>query len=254
MRWDPDQYLAFEDHRLRPAAELLARVPAPAPRLVVDLGCGAGNVTALLRRRWPGARIVGIDNSAEMLARARERAGADAWVEADIRHWTPEEKPDVLYSNAVLQWLDGHAVLFPRLAGFVAPGGCLAIQIPANHDEPAHSLVVEVARDGPWRERLEPVLRERSAEEAEVYYDLLRPHVRTLDIWRTDYVQALTGENPVVEFIKGSRLRPLLDALDEPERGAFEAAYAARVAASYPKRAGGVTLFPFRRLFIVATV
>ena len=252
MRWDPDQYLVFEGHRLRPAAELLARVRVEAPRRVVDLGCGAGNVTGLLRRRWPRARIAGVDNSAEMLVRARAKASADEWVEADISAWQPDEKPDVLYSNAALQWLDDHATLLPRLAGQVAPGGCMAVQIPANRDAPAHRLVVETARDGPWRDRLEPLLRLRAVGEASFYYDLLRPRTRALDIWYTEYVQVLTGENPVVAFIKGSRLRPLLAALDEPERSAFEASYAERVAAAYPKRSDGTTLFPFKRLFIVA--
>jgi len=254
MRWDPDQYLAFEDHRLRPAAELLARVPLAAARSVVDLGCGAGNVTALLRRRWPDARIVSIDNSAEMLARARAKADADAWIEADITDWQPEEKIDVLFTNAALQWLDGHDALFPRLAGFVAPGGCLAIQIPANHDSSAQRLVVDTARDGPWRERLEPVLRHRSVGDAAFYYDLLRPHTDALDIWYTEYTQVFSGENPILDFIKGSRLRPLLAALDEPERSAFETEFAKRVAAAHPKRADGATLYPFKRLFIVATV
>jgi len=254
MKWDPDQYLAFEDHRLRPAAELLARIPAPSPGLVVDLGCGAGNVTRLLRQRWPDARITGVDNSAEMLDRARATPHADAWVQADISEWDPGEPVDVLYTNAALQWLDGHDTLFPRLAGFVAPGGWLAVQIPANHDSSAHRLVVDTARDGPWRGRLEPVLRERSVGDAGFYYDLLRPDAETLDIWYTEYAQIFTGENPILDFIKGSRLRPLLAALDEPQRSDFEAEFARRVAAAYPKRTDGATLYPFKRLFIVAAI
>ena len=246
----------IEATRDRPARPMLleALKHVPRPGVAVDLGCGAGNVTALLRRRWPDARIVSIDNSAEMLARARAKADADAWIEADITDWQPEEKIDVLFTNAALQWLDGHDALFPRLAGFVAPGGCLAIQIPANHDSSAHRLVVDTARDGPWRDRLEPVLRDRSVGDAAFYYDLLRPHTDALDIWYTEYTQVFSGENPILDFIKGSRLRPLLAALDEPERSAFETEFAKRVAAAHPKRADGATLYPFKRLFIVATV
>jgi len=252
MGWDPEQYLTFADHRLRPAVELLARVPAAAPDSVVDLGCGAGNVTALLRARWPDAHITGLDNSDPMLARA-DATGLDCdWAKADIATWRPDHPVDVLFSNAALQWLGDHEVLFPRLAGLVAPGGWLAIQIPDNRNETAHSLVVETALDGPWRAKLEPILRLAPIHTAAAYYDMLMSRAKSVDVWHTRYLQVLEGEKPVVEFIKGSRLRPLLDALSEPERSDFEAEYTRRVAAAYPPRRNGKTLFPFLRLFMVA--
>ncbi len=252
MSWDPEQYLTFADHRLRPAVELLARVPAAAPARVVDLGCGAGNVTALLRARWPDAQISGLDNSDSMLARARATGLDCEWENADIATWRPDYPVDLLFSNAALQWLGGHETLFPRLAESVAPGGWLAIQIPDNREETAHSLVVETALDGPWRPTLEPILRLAPILSAAGYYDMLMANAKSVDVWHTRYLQVLEGENPVVEFIKGSRLRPLLDALPEPERSAFETEYARRVAAAYPRQRNGKTLFPFLRLFMVA--
>ena len=254
MTWDPAQYLAFAGHRLRPAMDLLARIPVEAPATVTDLGCGAGNATKMLAERWPGARVTGVDSSAEMLARAREESPDIHWVEADVGAWKPDAPVDVLFTNATLHWLGDHATLFPRLAGHVAPGGAFAVQMPANFREPSHTLVHDAARAGPWRETLEPMLQDSPTGTPDFYYDLLAPHAKSLDIWQIEYLQALTGDNPVVEFTKGTWLRPFLDALDEPQRSEFEADYRNRIRAAYPERAGGITLFPFRRLFIVATL
>ena len=159
MAWDPQQYLAFGGERLRPALDLMARVSLDSPRTIVDLGCGAGNVTEALKARWPEARITGVDNSPEMLARARERAPGIAWLEADVGGWRPESPVDLLYSNAALHWIEDHATVFPRLLAHVAPGGVIAIQMPRNWEAPPHTSISEVARDGPWRGRLEPLIR-----------------------------------------------------------------------------------------------
>jgi trans-aconitate 2-methyltransferase len=252
MAWDPDRYLAFADLRLRPALDLLARVPADAPASVVDLGCGAGNVTRLLKQRWPQAHITGIDGSPEMLAKAGADAADIDWHEADIEGWRPATAPDVLYSNAALHWLSDHDRLFPRLFAMVAAGGALAVQMPRNPDAPVQRLMEEVARDGPWWDALAPVLRSDPVAEPGFYYDLLAPAASRVELWETTYCQVLSGDNPVVDWVKGSRLRPLLAALDEPRRGEYEAEYAARVRAAYPKRADGTTLFPFHRLFLIA--
>ncbi len=252
MAWDPDRYLAFADLRLRPALDLLARVPAEAPASVVDLGCGAGNVTRVLKQRWPQAHITGIDGSPEMLAKAGADAADIDWHEADIEGWRPATAPDVLYSNAALHWLSDHAALFPRLFAMVAAGGALAVQMPRNPDAPAQRLMEEVARDGPWWDRLAPLLRSDPVAEPGFYYDLLAPAASRVELWETTYQQVLSGDNPVVDWVKGSRLRPLLAALDEPRRSEYEAEYAARVRAAYPKRADGTTLFPFHRLFLIA--
>jgi trans-aconitate 2-methyltransferase len=253
MAWDPAQYLKFADHRLRPAIDLLNRVALEAPGEIYDLGAGAGNVTRLIRERWPGARVTGVDDSPAMLARAAATAPAITWQQADLGAWTPPRPADLIYSNAALHWLTGHERLFPALLGGLAPGGVLAVQMPRNFGAPSHTLISEAARSGPWRATLEPLLRPAPVAEPAVYYDVLAPKTAALDIWETEYLQVLEGRDPVKEWTKGTWLRPLLDALAEPDRGRFEARYAELVARAYPPRADGRTLFPFRRLFIVAT-
>ena len=253
MTWDPAQYLKFADERARPAVDLLARVPHAAPRTVYDLGAGAGNVTRLLRLRWPEAFITGVDASEEMLARARETLPSVRWSQADLSTWRAPEPADVIYSNAALHWLRDHADLFPRLMSDVAPGGVLAVQMPRNFGSPSHTAIVEVARGGDWRGRLEPLIRAAPVGEPAFYFDLLAPLAASVDIWETEYVHVLSGIDPVTEWTKGSALKPLLDALAEPARTAFERRYADLVAKAYPQRPDGRTLFPFRRMFIVAT-
>jgi trans-aconitate 2-methyltransferase len=253
MPWDPGQYLKFAGPRLRPAIDLLQRVDVEAPKLVYDLGAGAGNVTRLIAARWPQARIVGVDGSAEMLAKAAAENPQIEWQQADLATWRPPQPADVIYSNAALHWLDGHERLFHALFAGVAPNGVLAVQIPRNFGAPSHTLITEAARSGPWRQLLEPLLRPAPVAEPEFYYDLLAARAASLDMWETEYLQVLEGENPVKEWTKGTWLSPLLAALDEPDRSKFEAAYAERVAAAYPPRGDGKTLFPFRRLFMIAT-
>lgn len=251
MTWDPIQYLRFDTPRLRPALDLLARVDVADPRHLVDLGCGAGNVTAFLADRWPDADLVGVDKSPEMLARARRDHPAIEFVEDDIAGWDPRRKIDVIYSNAVLHWLDDHRLLFPRLARDLAPGGVLAVQMPNNQEAPAQMLLREIAGGEPWGERLTPLLR-LPVHDPAFYYEALRPHLSgPLDIWTSEYLMVLTGDNPVAEFTRGSLLRPLLAALDEDEAQEFWERYVDAVGAAYPIRADGSTLYPFRRLFIV---
>ncbi len=252
MQWDPGQYLRYADERLRPALDLLARVPAVAAATVVDLGCGPGNVTAILKQRWPGAAVTGIDGSAAMLARAAEAAPDCRFVQADMADWTPELPPDVIYSNAALHWLGGHEALFPRLLGLLAPGGVLAMQMPAMHAAPLRALQYAVAANGPWAERLAGVGSARAILDAGAYWDLLRPRCSALDIWETTYLHALQGEDAVVQWATGTSLKPFLDRLEEPLRTDFLHAYAEAVRPDYPRRADGTTLLPFRRLFMVA--
>ncbi len=252
MSWDPAQYLKFSGERLRPALDLLARVPAAAPRTVVDLGCGAGNLMPLLRERWPQARLTGVDGSPQMLAQARADHPQAEFVQADVGAWRPAQPPDVLYSNATLHWLERHDRLFPDLLDALAPGGWLAVQMPRNFGAPSHTAVRDAIASGPWRARLEPHLRASPVAEPRHYRNLLAPKAAALEIWETEYLQVLRGDNPVAEFVKGSWLKPFLDRLEEPERGAFEADYRARVLGAYAPEADGSTLFPFRRLFILA--
>jgi trans-aconitate 2-methyltransferase len=254
MTWHPERYLAFGDERTRPAADLLARVPLAGPARVADLGCGPGNSTRLLCERWPEALVLGLDSSATMLAKAAAGAVRARWIEADIAAWTPDAPFDLLFSNAALHWLPDHVSLLPRLLGHLQPGGALAIQMPRNFAAPSHRLLREVARAGPWAERLAPRLDDEPVAAPEWYHDLLAPLARALDIWQTEYLHVLAGEDPVLNWVRGTALRPVIAALAPEEQALLEAQYARRLRAAYPMRTDGRTLLPFRRLFIVAVV
>src|SRR5437764_2441420 len=247
MAWDPAQYLKFAGPRLRPALDLLQRIDVEAPGSVYDLGAGAGNVTRLIAARWPAARVVGVDGSAEMLAKAAAENPGIEWQRADLGSWRPEQPADLIYSNAALHWLDDHDRLLPGLFAALAPQGVLAVQMPRNFGAPSHTLITEAAQSGSWRRILDPLLRPSPVAEPEFYYDLMAPLAASLDIWETEYLQVLDGPNPVKEWTKGTWLLPLLAALSEPDRSRFEADYGGRVAAAYPPRRDGRTLFPFRR-------
>jgi len=252
MAWDPQQYLKFGSERLRPALDLIARVTLEAPRDIVDLGCGTGTVTALLQARWPAARIVGVDNSLPMLDRARLALPEVVWQADDLATWTPAAPVDLLVSNAALHWLDDHAALFPRLLSHLRPGGMLAVQMPAQHGAPSHEIGFDLAESARWHDRLRGLVRRRPILEASEYYALMRPQVSSVELWFTEYVQTLSGENPVAEFSKGSFVGAWLSALSAAEARDFEADYRRQVAAAYPPGSDGVTLFPFRRFFLVA--
>ncbi len=259
MQWDPAVYLHYADERLRPALDLLARVPPigtqmAAPARVVDLGCGAGNVTAILQRRFPAAAVLGVDGSAPMLAKARASVPGCAFVEADIAAWRPDAAPELIFSNAALHWLGGHATLFPGLLGRLAPGGVLAVQMPAMHDAPFRALQYDVAAHGPWASLLAGVASAPPILTAAAYWDLLRPRCAALDMWETTYLHALQGEDAVAQWASGSSLRPFLDPLPTGLREDFLRAYRAALEPHYPRRPDGSTLLPFRRLFMVATV
>jgi trans-aconitate 2-methyltransferase len=251
MVWNPQTYLAFADERTRPAVELLARIPDEAPARVIDLGCGPGNSTATLRARWPAAAIEGLDSSPEMLAQAKASGVAATWIEANVATWQAAKSYDVIYSNATYQWLGDHPVLLPRLIGFVKPGGTFAFQVPHNMDAPSHALMRETAAAGPWATRLARV-REVAVLTPADYYAILRPHAAAIDIWETEYLHVLTGEDAVYHWVSGTGLRPFVQALDGAERDTFIAAYKQKLLAAYPPRADGATLFPFKRLFAVA--
>ncbi|MGE0814984.1 MAG: methyltransferase domain-containing protein [Vicinamibacterales bacterium] len=250
--WNPDQYLRFAQPRLRPALDLVARLafPGGGPATIVDLGCGTGSVTALLMARWPDASVTGIDSSAEMLARAAAALPGGQWIEAPVDGWTAPNGADLVFSNAALHWLPDHPTLFPHLARQVRSGGLLAVQMPRNFGAPSHTGIAEAARHGPWRPRLEPLIRETPVLAPADYYAALQPFGE-VDIWETEYLQVLHGPDPVKEWTKGTWLRPFLAALDGSERHAFEDEYAARMRTAYPMRPDGSTLFPFRRLFVV---
>lgn len=250
MVWNPQTYLAFADERTRPAAELLARVPAENPARVIDLGCGPGNSTALLRSRWANAHIEGLDSSPDMLAQAKKAGVAAGWIEADVATWEASQPYDVIFSNATYQWIGDHYALLPRLISGVRKGGTFAFQVPHNQDAPSHALMRETANGWP---QLAGV-REISVLTPHDYYAILKPHAQTVDIWETEYLHTLSGDDAVYHWVSGTGLRPFVQALSGLDRDAFIAAYKEKLHAAYPTRDDGTTLFPFKRLFCVACV
>ena len=252
MTWDPDVYMKFANERTRPAVELLARVPVLHPKRVIDLGCGPGNSTAILCQRWPDADIEGLESSPEMIAKAKGSGVRANFVEGDVETWSPRGRYDVVFSNATLHWIAHHEALVPRLFGFVEDGGALAFQVPQNFHEPSHVLMREVANSGPWAEKLKGA-RQIHVREPDFYYAVLAPHAKSLDIWETEYLQALDGEDPVLAWVSGTGLRPFVQPLEPTEREYFIAEYRHLLREAYPRREDGKTLFPFRRLFVVAT-
>ncbi len=251
MRWDPGQYLRYGDERLRPALDLMAQVPLQAPRRIVDLGCGPGNVTNILKQRWPDAEVIGVDGSAEMLAKAGAQAPGCRFVLGDIAAWRPDAVPDLIYSNAALHWLGGHAELFPRLLSQLQPGGVLAVQMPAMHAEPLRALQHEVAATGPWATLLADVGSAPPILSPGAYWDMLRPRAATMDVWETIYLHALQGEDAAVQWATGTSLKPFLDRLPPDLRAAYLQAYSEAIRPVYPRRPDGTTLLPFRRLFMI---
>lgn len=251
--WDAAQYLKFADERTRPAADLLARVPLAAPAHVVDLGCGPGNSTELLAARFPEARVFGVDSSSDMLAEARRRLPGCPFVQADVAQFAPEPAPDLLFANAVLQWLPDHATLLPGLARRLAPGGCLAVQMPDNLEEPSHRLMRAVAAEPPFAEALAAAAAARTRLGSIRDYDAwLAAAGCTVEIWRTTYVHPLAGHRGIVEWVKGTGLRPYLAPLDTQAQAAFLARYEQALADAYPPQPDGRVLLPFPRLFVVA--
>lgn len=252
--WDPGQYLKFEDERTRPSRDLLARIPNRAPRTVMDIGCGPGNSTELLVERFPEAEVEGSDNSEAMLAKARQRLPGVAFSLVDATAWAPERRYDVVFANAVLQWLPDHRNLLPRLAATLAPGGTLAVQMPDNVDEPSHVAMREVAAAGPWAETLAGAAGAKTAiARFDDYHDWLTATGCRVEVWKTTYVHPLAGPEAIVDWFLSTGLKPFVDPLDAAERADYLERYRARVAEAHPRRADGSVLLPFPRLFIVAT-
>jgi trans-aconitate 2-methyltransferase len=254
MSWSARQYSSFEQERTRPVRDLLSAVATTQVKTAVDLGCGPGNSTEVLAARFPDAVIAGLDNSADMLAAARLRLPSVSFDLADISTWDDPGPFDVILANAALQWVPDHATLMPRLISKLSAGGSLAVQMPDNLDEPAHRLMRQVASTGPWSSKLANAADARAPRlPASWYYTLPRPHATRVDLWRTTYHHVLTGTDAVVEWFKGSGLRPFLAPLDAAETKGFLAAYRASLVDAYPPLPDGSVLLPFPRLFFVAT-
>jgi trans-aconitate 2-methyltransferase len=248
--WDPDRYLTYADERGRPFLDLVGRVAADRPDVVVDLGCGPGNLTALLMQRWPHAEVLGVDASPEMVAVARGVTGPRFEV-GDLRTWVPPRPVDVLVSNATLQWVPGHLDLLPALVGHLAPGGWFAFQVPGNFAEPSHAIRHELARDPRFAAHLDGVASP-DAFGPEVYLEVLTDLGCDVDAWETTYLHVLTGEDPVFTWATGTGARPTLQALPDGLREEFSEEFRRRLREAYPARPDGTVVLPFRRVFAVA--
>ena len=254
--WDPARYLRFAGERARPFLDLMARVDAEAPRTVVDLGCGEGALTASLTQRWPEATVTGVDSSATMLAAAAAHAvpGRVEFAAGDVRDWQPGGPIDVLVSNAVLHWVPGHDRIMARWAGWLSPGGRLAVQVPGNFRAPTHALLTQLCRSPRWSALLAPAAPDPDAVLSPAgYYDVLTGAGLTADVWETTYLHVLTGDDPVLAWVRTTVLRPVLALLGEDDAAELTAAYAAALREAYPQRPDGTTLLPFRRVFAVGS-
>ena len=250
--WDVATYTRFSDERSRPFVDLLARVRIPAPTSVVDMGCGEGTMTAGLADRWPGARVTGVDSSTEMLAAARPVPGRLEFVRGDVREWLPEFPVDVVVSNAVLHWVEGHEHLLVRWAGRLSPEGVLAVQVPGNFRAPTHALLDALCRSPRWADRLADAgPRPDTVLDPAQYADVLVAAGLVPDVWETTYLHRLSGPDPVLTWVRSTVLRPVLARLSDDEAATFTAEYAAALREAYPQRADGTTLLPFRRVFAV---
>lgn len=253
ITWDPKKYLQFGDFRSRPFFDLTARILASNPQEVIDLGCGPGNLTATLAERWPTANVQGLDSSAEMVAAAqqKEHSGNLSFSTGDIASWLPGDNVDVVTSNAALQWVPEHQRLLTVWLRALKPGAWFALQVPGNFGADSHRLMRELAESAAWSEKLAGVLRHQDAvaEPAE-YLQIFLDAAMRADAWETTYQQVLPGESAVLNWVRGTGLRPILNVLSAKDAELFEAEYSAQLDLAYPPREFG-TVFPFRRIFVV---
>lgn len=250
--WNADLYLQFANERTQPAIDLVSRIELTHPARIVDLGCGPGNSTAILRQRWPHTDITGLDNSPEMIAAASANDPSGKWILTDVAAWKADIPFDLVFSNATLHWLHNHDRLFPHLFAQVAAGGALAIQIPAHGQSPLRQVVLDVAENPDWRDRLHSARTALTRETPSFYYDLLQPIASRLDIWETEYYHVMDSHQSIVDWFCGSGLRPFLAALANEDRQKFERQVLAGYTVAYPPQQDGQILFPFKRLFVVA--
>lgn len=253
--WDPNLYLKFSGQRARPATDLIAQIELENPDRVIDLGCGTGNSTEQLHRRWPNAELTGLDNSPEMLSQAKANHPDWKWIESGVEQWAPEAKFELIFSNACLHWLGDHGRLFPRLAGYLSPGGALAVQMPNSYRLPAHTIMEEVAGDASaaWARTLAGAAETISVQPPAFYYDALRKLTSRLNIWETEYQQIVDGPKAILDWVRSTGMRRHTERLpNDEQRREFEQRCLQRFEQAYPANEQGKTIFPYRRIFIIA--
>ncbi|HEX2328542.1 MAG TPA: methyltransferase domain-containing protein [Candidatus Angelobacter sp.] len=250
--WNPELYLKFAGQRGRPAADLIAQINLKSPETIIDLGCGTGNSTEQLHHRWPAARIAGLDSSPKMLEQAREAHPDWRWIESTIQDWRPAAEYDLIFSNAALHWVPDHASIFPRLLRAVSPEGVLAVQMPNNFQSSSHSVMKKAASDPRWRGALRDAAENIFIEPVAFYYNVLSKTAKTLNIWETEYLQIMDGPAAVLDWMRSTAMRPYLARLADHERSHFEQLCLAEYEKLFPADDQGKTLFPYKRMFIVA--
>lgn len=251
--WEPDLYLKFATERTQPTIDLVSRIEMKNPRRIVDIGCGPGNSTAVLRTRWPQAKIIGLDNSIEMIQSATTSSPEGEWIFADATSWKDELTFDIVFSNAVFQWIPDHTPLLHHWMSQVGEEGVLAFQVPAHYDSPVHKVILEVSQNPIWREKMEDASNALTKEKPGFYYDLLRPLSRKIEIWETIYYHILESPYSILEWFRGTGLRPFLGVLPmDEDRKNFEALIVDGYTQAYPPQNDGKILFPFKRLFVIS--
>jgi trans-aconitate 2-methyltransferase len=251
--WNADLYLQFASERTQPSLDLIGRIKIPQPARMIDLGCGPGNSTAILRQRWPKADLIGLDSSAEMIAAASKTYPTEQWIQADIANWVADTPFDLVFSNATLQWLPDHARLFRHLFAQVASGGALAVQLPAHEQSPLRQVVDEVVDDPLWCDRLSAARQALTRESPSFYYDVLGAIATHIDLWETEYYHQMENPQAILNWFRATGLRPFLAALEtEEEKQRFEQLVLEGYTQAYPPQKDERILFPFRRLFMVA--
>jgi trans-aconitate 2-methyltransferase len=251
--WDAQLYLRFANERTQPSLDLVARIKVENPQHIIDIGCGPGNSTAVLRQRWPDAEVVGLDNSPEMIAAAAVSYPDQAWVLADAASWVADRHFDLVFSNAALQWLPDHERLFPHLFEQVGDGGALAVQMPAHYHGSFHQVMLEVANDPAWSHLMDPARNALTKQPPAFYYDVLQPVASHIDLWETEYNHIMESPQAIIDWFRGTGMRPFLEVLPtKAEQQRFEQLVLKGCTERYLRQKDGKVLFPFRRLFLVA--